>query len=33
VNSTPTLIFVNGERVAGGLAAADLQQLLDSAKR
>src|SRR3989441_13180603 len=32
VNSTPTLIFVNGERVAGGLAAADLQQLLDSAK-
>ena len=33
VNSTPTLIFVNGERVAGGLAAADLQQQLDSAKR
>src|SRR5207247_9232516 len=33
VNSTPTLIFVNGERVAGGLAAADLQQLLDSATR
>src|SRR5437867_4807083 len=33
VNSTPTLIFVNGERVAGGLAAADLQQLLDSAER
>src|SRR6267143_5269971 len=33
VNSTPTLIFANGERVAGGLAAADLQQLLDSAKR
>jgi len=33
VNSTPTLIFANGERVAGGLAVADLQQLLDSAKR
>jgi thiol:disulfide interchange protein DsbC len=33
VNSTPTLIFANGERVAGGLAAADLEQLLDSAKR
>jgi thiol:disulfide interchange protein DsbC len=33
VNSTPTLIFTNGERVAGGLAAEDLQQLLDSAKR
>jgi len=33
VNSTPTLIFANGERVAGGLAAVDLAQLLDSAKR
>jgi len=33
VNSTPTLIFANGERVAGGLTAADLQQLLDSGKR
>jgi len=33
VNSTPTLIFANGERVAGGLAAVDLQQFLDSAKR
>jgi thiol:disulfide interchange protein DsbC len=33
VNSTPTLILANGERVAGGMAAADLQQLLDSAKR
>src|SRR5205823_12146653 len=33
VNSTPTLIFVNGARVAGGRAAADLQQQLDSAKR
>ena len=29
VNSTPTLYFANGERVAGGLAAADLKELLD----
>jgi thiol:disulfide interchange protein DsbC len=29
VNSTPTLIFANGERVAGGLPAADLRDLLD----
>jgi len=29
VNSTPTLILANGERVAGGLPAADLVDLLD----
>jgi thiol:disulfide interchange protein DsbC len=29
VNSTPTLIFGNGERVTGGLAKADLTDLLD----
>jgi thiol:disulfide interchange protein DsbC len=29
VNSTPTLIFANGERVSGGLPAADLKELLD----
>ena len=29
VNSTPTLIFANGERVAGGMRIPDLQQLLD----
>ena len=29
VNSTPTLIFANGERVAGGLGATELTQLLD----
>ena len=29
VNSTPTLIFINGERVAGGPTAADLRDLLD----
>jgi thiol:disulfide interchange protein DsbC len=29
VNSTPTLIFANGERVAGGLPAPDLRDLLD----
>jgi thiol:disulfide interchange protein DsbC len=29
VNSTPTLIFANGEKVAGGMGAADLQALLD----
>jgi thiol:disulfide interchange protein DsbC len=33
VNSTPTLILVNGERVAGGLPAADLQKMLDQAGR
>jgi thiol:disulfide interchange protein DsbC len=31
VNSTPTLILANGERVAGGLPAADLRDLLDQA--
>ncbi len=31
VNSTPTLIMANGERVAGGLSAPDLRQLLDQA--
>ena len=29
VNSTPTLIFANGERVSGGLGADDLKELLD----
>jgi thiol:disulfide interchange protein DsbC len=29
VNSTPTLILANGERVSGGLAAPDLRELLD----
>jgi thiol:disulfide interchange protein DsbC len=29
VNSTPTLILANGERLAGGLSAADLTDLLD----
>ena len=33
VNSTPTLIFSNGERVAGGLRIADLTELLNSVKR
>jgi len=32
VNSTPTLILANGERVAGGLSASDLQNLLDQAR-
>ncbi len=31
VNSTPTLIFANGERISGGLSAADLREMLDSA--
>jgi thiol:disulfide interchange protein DsbC len=31
VNSTPTLFLSNGERVAGGLPAADLRELLDQA--
>ena len=30
VNSTPTLIFASGERIAGGLSAADLREMLDS---
>jgi thiol:disulfide interchange protein DsbC len=29
VNSTPTLFFANGERVAGGLAADDLKEMLE----
>jgi thiol:disulfide interchange protein DsbC len=29
VNSTPTLILANGERLSGGLSAADLKDLLD----
>ena len=29
VNSTPTLYFANGERVSGGIPAADLRELLD----
>ncbi len=31
VSSTPTLIFANGERVSGGMQAADLRALLDDA--
>jgi thiol:disulfide interchange protein DsbC len=31
VNSTPTLILPNGERVAGGMGAADLQEMLEQA--
>jgi len=33
VNSTPTLILANGERLSGGLAAPDLRSLLDQASR
>jgi thiol:disulfide interchange protein DsbC len=33
VNSTPTLVFSNGERVAGGLRLADLTEILDTTKR
>ncbi|HSA88783.1 MAG TPA: DsbC family protein [Burkholderiales bacterium] len=29
VNSTPTLFFANGERIAGGLRAEDLREMLD----
>jgi thiol:disulfide interchange protein DsbC len=29
VNSTPTLFFANGERLAGGLGASDLKEMLD----
>jgi thiol:disulfide interchange protein DsbC len=32
VNSTPTLILANGERVTGGLSAADLKDLLDQSR-
>jgi thiol:disulfide interchange protein DsbC len=31
VNSTPTLIFANGERISGGLSAGDLREMLDEA--
>ncbi|HEX2198663.1 MAG TPA: DsbC family protein [Burkholderiales bacterium] len=33
VTSTPTLIFANGERVAGGLAPHDLRALLDQSSK
>jgi thiol:disulfide interchange protein DsbC len=33
VNSTPTLILANGERIAGGLPLADLQDMLEQAGR
>jgi thiol:disulfide interchange protein DsbC len=33
VNSTPTLIFANGEKVAGGLPGPDLVDLLDQAAK
>jgi thiol:disulfide interchange protein DsbC len=33
VNSTPTLIFANGERIAGGLRIADLTEILNNTKR
>jgi thiol:disulfide interchange protein DsbC len=29
INSTPTLIFANGERMSGGLRADDLREMLD----
>jgi len=32
VNSTPTLILANGERVSGGVSAADLKDLLDQGR-
>jgi thiol:disulfide interchange protein DsbC len=31
INSTPTLILANGERIAGGLPAADIRDVLDQA--
>jgi thiol:disulfide interchange protein DsbC len=31
VNSTPTLILASGERISGGMSAADLRELLDQA--
>jgi thiol:disulfide interchange protein DsbC len=31
INSTPTLILANGERIAGGLPAADMRDVLDQA--
>jgi thiol:disulfide interchange protein DsbC len=33
INSTPTLILANGERIAGGMSAADLRNLLDGAPK
>jgi thiol:disulfide interchange protein DsbC len=33
INSTPTLILANGEKIAGGMAAGDLQDLLDQVGR
>ena len=33
VNSTPTLVLANGERVTGGLSRADLVDVLDDAKK
>lgn len=33
VNSTPTLIFADGERVTGGLRVADLNEFLDRTKK
>ena len=33
VNSTPTLVLANGERVSGGLALPDLSELLESAAK
>ena len=33
VNSTPTLVFRNDKRVAGGLKLADLQQMLEQASK
>lgn len=33
VTATPTLVFANGERISGGMEAADLIQQLDKGKR
>jgi thiol:disulfide interchange protein DsbC len=33
VNSTPTLVLANGERITGGLSRADLVDVLDDAKK
>jgi thiol:disulfide interchange protein DsbC len=32
VNSTPTMFLANGERIAGGLATADLEKMLDDVR-
>ena len=32
VNSTPTLILANGERITGGLSPADLKEMLDQSR-